>query len=185
MRKPRSFAQTLGALFPIAALLAGCAAPVVAPGPYHIPADALSRRVDFSRVCVLENPAVKLDVLNEAIQDGIAAAGATYVPLPAGAGPTVCSYTLTYDVAYEGRMIRSITFYTFENGVPIYSARGTPRGSGGITFDMVSEYVELVIERSRAGRSRVLSAPISNQGASGAPRVNSESAQAVDDKPTE
>lgn len=49
-----------------------------------------------------------------------------------------------------------MSFFTFENGVPIYSARGTPNGSGGVTFDMVSQYVQLVIERSKQGRSRVL-----------------------------
>ncbi len=140
----------------LVALLSGCAGVQTAPGPYHIAADALQKPVDYTRVCVLENPAVKADVLLEAIQDGINAAEATYVPIPAGAGPAACSYTISYDAHYDGRLLRSVTFYTFENGVPIYSARGTPNGSGGVTFDMVSQYVQLVIERSKQGRSRVL-----------------------------
>ncbi len=136
-------------------LLAGCATRPLPPGPYHIPRDALQRRVNFDQVCVLENPAVKTDILIEAIQDGIAAVGAHYVPLPAGAGPQVCSYTITYEVEFEGKHLKSVTFHTFENGIPIYSARGTASATTGITFDMVSQYVQLVIARSRQGRSRV------------------------------
>ena len=140
----------------LVALLSGCAGVQTTPGRYHIASDALKKPVDYTRVCVLENPAVKADVLIEAIQDGINAAEATYVPLPAGAGPATWSYTISYDVLYDGRVLRSVSFFTFENGVPIYSARGTPNGSGGVTFDMVSQYVQLVIERSKQGRSRVL-----------------------------
>lgn len=138
----------------LASLLVGCASTVVQPGPYHIPENALSLPVDFSQVCVLDNPAVKNPQLVDAIVDGIVATGAKYVPLPSDAGPQACSYVMTYDITYEGRLVKAMTFYTFENGIPIYSARGTPDGNGGVTYDMVSEYVQLVIERSKSGRAR-------------------------------
>lgn len=58
----------------LVALLSGCAGVQTTPGRYHIASDALKKPVDYTRVCVLENPAVKADVLIEAIQDGINAA---------------------------------------------------------------------------------------------------------------
>ncbi len=140
----------------LSALLTGCSSTVVSPTGPTIAEDALDRAVDFNTVCVLENPAVKTDILLEAIEEGVKDAGARYVFIPAGEGPLACSYSLTYSIDYEGKTIKSVQFYTFENGIPIGNARGTPNDAGGLTFDMVSQYVQLVIERSRSGRFRSL-----------------------------
>lgn len=161
-------AARLCALAALAAAAAGCAqkgtavsAPAEPAFVSQIHRDAMRRPVDMSTVCVLENPALDNDLLLEAVTDGVRRFGSQMRFLPAGEGPMVCSFTLTYEMTYAGDAVSGIAFQTFENGIPRMIIRGEVNRRGDLTTGAVKEYTRMALEKAAAAiksEARIFSA---------------------------
>ena len=114
-----------------------------------IPADAMTRPVDLSVVCVLDNPQVKSSQLVKAVDDGIRSAGSEVRHIAPGEGPQACSFVMTYSVETTGKAVTAVIFQTFENSIPRIEARGEAGGGRAVTYDNAAAYAAELMRRTK------------------------------------
>ena len=141
----RRILPAAGAVF--ACLLSGCQS---LGGPQEsIPADAMTRPVDLTTVCVLRNPDVKSSQLVKAVDEGIRRSGSEVRHIEPGDGPQAWSFVLTYSVETVGQAVTAVVFQTFENSIPRLEARGEAGGGRAITYDNAAAYAAELMRRTR------------------------------------
>ena len=126
-------------------MLSGCAS---APGVVDESADFAP--VDYRSVCLLENDAVEVPRLVDAIEAGLRAGGAGVRRLKAGTGPAACPFVLAYDVPSQDGSLRAIRFQSFEHGIPRADAVGRAPEGRNLTVGSVEAYAREFLGRLEA-----------------------------------
>lgn len=147
---PFRFSLRQPALLLCASLLAGGMLSGCASVPGVIDESADFAPVDYRSVCLLENDAVEVPRLVDAIETGLRAGGARVRRLKAGAGPAVCPFVLAYDVPSEDGSLGAIRFQSFEHGIPRADAVGRAPEGRTLTVGSVEAYAREFLGRLEA-----------------------------------
>lgn len=142
-------------------MLTGCATSRIGgEGAYKeaIAVDAMTKPLDMSIVCVLDDPAKAVDGVQLAMEEGIRRFGADALFLMPEAGPQACSMVVTYEIrGHDGEMY-SIHFQTYENSIPKIQAHGKSPVGRLLNFDGIANYTLQLLrttkERHQQGKFR-------------------------------
>ena len=138
-------------------LLTGCATEEIGVhGIYEesIPVDAMTNPLDMSVVCVLDDPALAIDGVQLAMEEGIRRFGSKPLFLDPQAGPQACPIVVTYEIrGYDGEMY-SIHFQTYENSIPKIQAHGKSPIGRPLTFDGIANYTLQLLRKTKERRQQ-------------------------------
>ena len=139
----------------LTSLLAGCAVSGGSAG--SAPAAAVDETAEFApvaydQVCLLLNPAVKSDKLVDALEEGLKKSGASVKRLDPGTAPSACPFVITYEAQSQKGLIQSISFQTFEHGIPRVQANGRAKEGRALTVGLAAAYAQELVERLRMQR---------------------------------